>query len=290
MDLLSFVVQPTWREFLMELIQSHQMDPWDVDIVVVADNYLLRLRELQQLDLRVPANVILASSILLRFKADALRLQEEYSSEEPEEAQAHSLIEEEIPPLIFRSNLPRARRVTLDELVSALDDVMKKGKRTPQLKVAPLPFDIQLPKETMHDAIVQTYQKAWQLKDAENIVLFSDIMGQARNAETVVLHLLPLLHLVQERRMLIWQDEVFGEIFIRVFSEEEAKRFEEEEREEHRNQRQNDEIENAEYEKQRVQAKEKKAHSKALKAQITQTPLAENQEQIMQANPASPAR
>ncbi len=215
MDLLTIVVQPTWREFLIDLIHSNQMDPWDIDLSKVADIYLSRVRELQSLDLRVPANVILASALLLHFKADALTF------DEPQEETVEEiapLIDEEIPPLVFRTNLPRQRRVTLQELLNAVDEVMKKGSRQAVLpSVAPMPLNIVLPKETLHERIIKIYEKALAIKDAENVLLFSALFeGEVKNAEQVTLHLLPVLHLVQEQRMIAWQDQLYGEIFIKI--------------------------------------------------------------------------
>ncbi len=219
MDLLTIVVQPTWREFMVDLIQTNQMDPWDIDISQVADIYLKRVRELQSLDLRVPANVILASALLLHFKADALSLEDEPQEEAVEEIAP--LLNEEIPPLVFRPNLPRQRRVTLEELLNAVDQVMKKGARPQQLKAAPMPLNIMLPKETLHERIIAIYQKALALKDAENILLFSALFeGTKKNAEEVVFTLVPVLHLVQEQRAIVWQDQLFGEIFIKLLDKE----------------------------------------------------------------------
>ena len=48
------------------------MDPWDIDISAVAEAYLGRVRQLQAMDLRVPANVILACALLLRYKAETI--------------------------------------------------------------------------------------------------------------------------------------------------------------------------------------------------------------------------
>ncbi len=222
MDLLNIVVQPTWREFLVDLIQSHQMDPWDIDLADIADKYLIKVRELQSVDLRVPANVILASALLLHFKADALRVEDAFRTQEEEIVEeTQQLLSEDVPPLVFRTNLPRARRVTLQELLTAVDEVMKKGERKPTIKASPMPLNIVLPKESMHERIAHIYHKAHTLKDAENILLFSALVEGERTAHQLVLHLLPVLHLVQEQRMAIWQDELFGEIFIKMLPHEE---------------------------------------------------------------------
>jgi segregation and condensation protein A len=232
-DLLSIVVQPTWREFLTDLVAREKMNPWDVDVCAVADAYLARLRSLQAMDLRVPANVILACSILLRMKANTLLVEDEL--EDAQSGESPQLIEEEIPVLVLRPDRPRSRRVTLAELLNAVEDVMRAGKR-----FTPLPpglqqiLELEAPVENMGDKMANVLNRAQQLKDAEGLLLFSALVQAARAelngraperyADSVISHLLPVLHLAQEQKLLVWQDEFFGEIFLRLIDAEEEKR------------------------------------------------------------------
>ncbi len=230
-DLLEIVVQPTWRELLTELVASEKMDPWSIDLCKVADAYLARVRALQALDLRIPANVILASALLLRFKAEALNFEEEETLVESEEAP--TLIEEEIPDLVLRANRPRARRVTLQELMRAVEEVMRQGKRLlPASGVAfePTVLELELPKQSMNERMKSVFERALALKDEENLLLFSALVAAARKElnghappdNIMVAHeLLPVLHLIQEKKLAAWQDEFFGEIFLKILDEKE---------------------------------------------------------------------
>ncbi|NYZ74909.1 segregation/condensation protein A [Candidatus Micrarchaeota archaeon] len=236
MDLMSFVVQPTWKEFLIELVNSNQMNPWEVDLIDVADKYLQKIRELQSMDLRIPANIILASALLLRFKADALSLEEE--EPEPEVVEEHTYIQEEIPELVLRANQPRRRKLTLEELIQAVDDVMRDQAKPILQPVAPKIFSIELQKEDMNELMQKVYERALEIKDTQNVLLFSELIkpyftgepcpgpgnGHSHGiwcygVENVVRHLMPILHLVQENKVLAWQDNLFGEIFVRVLDE-----------------------------------------------------------------------
>ncbi|MEM4255055.1 MAG: segregation/condensation protein A [Candidatus Norongarragalinales archaeon] len=214
MDLLEVVVQPTWREFLVDLVQSEKMDPWDIDLCEVADKCLERIKNWESLDLRIPANVILASSLLLRFKADALEWKplEEYYDAAVEETPM--LIQEELPELILKPNRPRARRVTLQELMTAVESVMKQGRRIQRIIPAPIALNVQLPQKTMGERISDVFEKAKALKDADSLVLFSEL-SEGKTVE----HFIPILHLVNSQKVDAWQDEVFGEIFLKVLSE-----------------------------------------------------------------------
>jgi segregation and condensation protein A len=220
MDILNMVVQPTWREFLMELISTHQMDPWDIDVTALADVYLAKVRELQALDLRMPANVILASALLLHFKAESLKLDQGFSDEQATvEEETRTYIDEEVPDLVFRPNIPKSRRVTLDELMNAVEQVMGAGRIRPRSHAAPVELTVELPKEDMHEIIAKFYIKACNLKDSEGVLTYS-CMLPSKHPDEVSKNMLPLLHLVQEGRLLMWQDELFGEIFIKYVEEE----------------------------------------------------------------------
>ncbi len=218
LDLMQFVKEPSWREVLLEAIQSEQMNPWEIDLTKVADAYLKQVRKMEALDLRLPANVILASALLLHYKAQALRL------EEPEPVTEDGLIplqDEAIPELAYNANNARVRIVTLQELMEAVDDVLKQGPREIPRPERPQPIYVQLPKETMNELMQKVYFRAQELKDKEDIVLFSRLVksfnghGEAFS-ELVSYNLLPVLHLVQEDKMLAWQDLLFGEIFLKV--------------------------------------------------------------------------
>lgn len=217
MDLVSFVVQPTWKEVLLELVSTEQMDPWDVDVGVVAQKYIEHLKSLQALDLRIPANVILAASLLLRFKSENLMVQEE---DGPDTFEETVLQDEALPELVFRINRPRRRRVTLDELMKSMEAVMRKGRKTPSPRKAFLPaMLVHVDEEDMDQKMNAAFEKVQSKKDGEGMVLFSDLLEE-KTPEHIAKQLLPVLHLVQEQKVNAWQDEFFGEIFIQVIESE----------------------------------------------------------------------
>lgn len=222
LDLETLVQQPTWRELLLELVNSNQMNPWDIDIGEIADKYVQKVHELSSLDLRLPANVILASALLLRFKADGLNIEEDRFEEQLglEEFSQRELIQEEIPQLIIRTNKPRERRITLEELIQAVEEVIASTNAAQLVLPAPKTLELELPKETLHELIEKIYALANELKDENAVVKFSALLDPnllARdNRGHVVNRLMPVLHLVQERKVDIWQEQRHGEIHIKV--------------------------------------------------------------------------
>ncbi len=219
MKLERIVEYPTWREMLLDLVASKKLDPWNIDIIEITTSYIERIRKMEMLDLRVPANLILAAAILIRFKASALRFEEEAQipTEEtyvPEEGGEPEVI----PMLELKTRIPPKRMVTLDELLLAMErvfDEQKKREEKAQRIEIPSVINIQLPEFNIEQKMEEVYQRVLSEKDAEGLATFSAIL-RSREPLEVITTLLPVLHLVQDRRISIFQEKFFGEIFIRV--------------------------------------------------------------------------
>ncbi len=54
------------------LVEEGKLDPWDVDISVLARAYMEEIRRHELLDLRVPARAVFAASFLLKKQAEVL--------------------------------------------------------------------------------------------------------------------------------------------------------------------------------------------------------------------------
>ncbi len=224
-DIEKIVLLPTWREMLMDLVHQQKLDPWNIDVVDIATKYLERIRSLQMGDLRVPANLILAAAILLRFKSDMLSLEEQV-----QQATLETYMDEggpvEIPILELRSRIPPKRRVTLDELVTAMEKVLheqqeRENRPAPPVLV-PASLEIKLAEFNMDEHLEHVRVKIHQRLDAEGLVTFSALLDKPTREETVFT-LLPLLFLTQKGAISMAQDPFFGEIFIRLRQQEAAK-------------------------------------------------------------------
>src|SRR3989344_3718397 len=49
----------SWQTIIYDLINSEQLDPWDIDLSVLANKYIVRVRELEE------ANFFISSKVLL---------------------------------------------------------------------------------------------------------------------------------------------------------------------------------------------------------------------------------
>jgi len=221
MSLEKIVLLPTWREMLLDLVHQNTLDPWNIDVVDIATKYLERIRKIETSDLRIPANLILAAAILLRFKSDALQLEETIQQDTLE-----TYIEDggpvEIPMLELRSRIPPKRRVTLDELLNAMEKVFQESaSRETVMKQVTLPsnMEIKLSEFNVEEKIREVFGKVSANADSEGWATFSSLIGE-NSREEIIYTLLPLLYLAQEQKVVVLQEKFFGEIFIKVYSEE----------------------------------------------------------------------
>jgi segregation and condensation protein A len=219
-DLEQLVAQPTWREMLLDLVVSEKLDPWNIDLVDITSKYLERVRKLQKLDLRVPANLILAASILLRFKSDALRFEEEEQVVEQQTFIDEMQPPVEIPMLSLRTRIPRKRKVSLNELMTALEEVFEDQKRRQEKPVIRESLVINIPQYDITQRMKEIYTKVKKTADASGLVTFSSLLKE-KSREEIIYTLLPILHLAQDGKLSVFQEKFFGEIFIQLPVKEE---------------------------------------------------------------------
>src|SRR3989338_4821530 len=125
---LLFGNELSWHSIIYDLINSEQLDPWDIDICLLSNKYLETVRKLEEANFFVSSKVLFAASLLLRIKSEILlnhylpslddilfgnKAEKKYTQERLE-------LDEEIPELVPRSPLPRYKKVTLQELMMAL--------------------------------------------------------------------------------------------------------------------------------------------------------------------------
>lgn len=217
-DFVSLIDQPDWKTILISLVKSERMDPWNIDVKILAQKYLEKIQSMQHADLRLPANAILASAILLKFKARALRLS---SIEEEADVDFKSLLTEEqllggMMPELVNPRLVREGKVTLDQLVESIESILEKtktkvqrelsGRNRPQFQI---PFQGMNVNAVMDEVMVSAKKHA----DTTGLALFSH-MAEGKKTGHVIELFLGLLFLVNAGKLAAWQDSLFGEIFV----------------------------------------------------------------------------
>ncbi len=69
-------------KLLVDMAKQGKIDPWNVDVVEVADRFLQELERARRLDLRISGRVLLYAAILVRMKAEILAEEAIFSYDE----------------------------------------------------------------------------------------------------------------------------------------------------------------------------------------------------------------
>lgn len=215
-DVIDLVyTEATWKDLLIELVDKNKLDPWNIDIIEIVEKYIDTVKKLKVLDLRVPANIILAAAILLRLKSNYLSLQDYDETGEmgiAEDVQRPNII---VDPLNFRLRLPPKRKISLTELIAALDEAMeiKAEKMSPSIKPQPfIPitlenFDIAAETEKLYGVLKEHVDKS-------KMVTFS-YMTRLSSINDILLELfIPLLFLAHKGKVGLIQERFFSDIII----------------------------------------------------------------------------
>jgi len=225
---LLFSDKLSWQSIIYDLINTEQLDPWDIDLVMLATKYMERIRGLEEANLFISSKVLFAASLLLRIKSEILLNQYIPSlddilfgrKEEKRYVQERIELDEEIPELIQRTPLPRHRKVTLQELMAALGKAVKTENRRIQKVVTAKQQEIEtaiaIPKAKINiqDRIKNVYAVLKNVfSGRENKLAFSEFVEKHHNGERVETFV-PLLHLDNQHKVLLEQEGHLEEIWI----------------------------------------------------------------------------
>lgn len=225
---LLFSDKLSWQSIIYDLINSEQLDPWDVDICLLANKYLEKIRELEEANFFISSKVLLAASLFLRIKSEILlnrylpSLDEILFGKEEKTyyVQERLELDEDVPELIPRTPLPRTRKVTLEELMAALGKAIKTENR----RIRRVMIEKQrrfeaagvLPRKIVNvrEQIRELYKKLKVLfnENEYSRIAFSSFVG--KSPEERISHFVPLLYLDNQHRILVEQDAPFDEIWI----------------------------------------------------------------------------
>ncbi|MBI2653763.1 segregation/condensation protein A [Candidatus Woesearchaeota archaeon] len=226
----------TWQSIIYELVNNEQMDPWDIDVSILAQKYIDMLRTLKQHDFRVSGKVLLAAAILLKMKSnklvgedlselDRLLIGVEEQIDElgfEETSQIPKL--DEIPTLIPRTPQPRKRKVSIFDLVEALERALEVKKRRLLHSIPPLNLEAPKKKKDITMIIREVYGriKSFFISALSGKLTFSKLLP-SESKEDKVYTFIPLLHLAQQDKIELVQETPFGEIQVLLKKKEEQK-------------------------------------------------------------------
>ncbi|MEK6906201.1 MAG: segregation/condensation protein A [Nanoarchaeota archaeon] len=218
-----------WQEIIYDLINTEQLDPWNIDITILTDKYLKKVQELEEADFFVSSKVLLAAALLLRIKSEILLNKYIKSIDEilfgEKEKKKHVLerieLDEDIPFLIPKSPIPRLRKVTLKELIESLNKAIVTENRRIKKEIinrnAIVESSFSLPKKnfSLKDKIREIYGNLLKVLDKDGRikkVSFTDFIGGSREEKIITFS--PLLHLEDRKKIWLEQEAHFEEIHI----------------------------------------------------------------------------
>lgn len=236
--------QPTNEEpveILVQMAERGEIDPWNIDIVEVTDRFLRELDRRKELDLRISGRTLFYAAVLLRMKSEYLgqaEIPEENGFEDDGMDTGDFLddefgpgdgldggrggpierLEREISRRLERKHL-RKRPITLFELISELKSIEKEERRRQRMRRSAPEILI-----TAEDVVSIAHEEGYSETANSVFSTCEDWIGEgkeislreiaARLGWTLASVYIPLLFLVHEGRLSLWQEEFFGEIFI----------------------------------------------------------------------------
>lgn len=227
-----------WQAIIYDLIKTEQLDPWDIDLSLLAKKYVEKVQLLQEMEegsFFISSKVLLAAAILLRIKSEILHdnikdideiLFDKKGKPKDELVDANALVdfaaefEKDQNYILPRTPLPRSRKITLQELMTALDRAIntehRRIKNIITAQRVKRNFDFILPKpginikEKIRDLYLKI--KLFFSKKSDEKLTFTQLAGDERGERIACF--LPLLHLDNQGKINLEQAKPFDEIDI----------------------------------------------------------------------------
>jgi segregation and condensation protein A len=218
----------TWQTIIYDLVKSEEMNPWDIDISILSKRYMETLKKLKEMNFNISGKIVLASAILLKLKTRKL-VEEDLTNFEniinpPEELD--ELYDDDLNLDIQENNIivipktpqPRRRKVSVTDLVSALQKALEVNKRrvTRHLEDMKNIPEVEVPEKKIDitEMISDIYSKILNFfKSGGKSLTFNNFIKSDRREDKIATFV-PLLHLDTQRKIDLRQTEHFGEIEI----------------------------------------------------------------------------
>ena len=218
----------SWQAIIYDLIRTEQLDPWDIDIGVLAEKYASFIEGLEEADFFVSSKVLLACSLLLRLKSELLLNKYIVSLDEAlygrKEGSKYGverieIDEDELPLLVPRTPMMRYKKVTLNELIGslskAIDTENRRIKKEIKQKQAEKSALVVLPKNVIplrqRIKIIFTRIKK-HLQHPEQVHMKYSELAPSRGEKLACF--LPILHLTNQEKVYLKQDNHLDEIYM----------------------------------------------------------------------------
>lgn len=213
-----FWIRSPWK-VLFDLVRLHKVQPWNVDLSNILTTLLKEMGGKGSIDFSASGIALLSSAIIYRMKSEQILELQEPPKPPPEKVVAV------LPPPIQLPYRFEYTSTTIDNLVDALDEIFKDETFMESLStptpIAPEPFVLRDLDDFMIDIeskIEDMYEIILTLAEKSEVVRFSTLVQGIKRREAIRTFLL-ILFLANTGRIELWQDEEFGEMYIRSSKE-----------------------------------------------------------------------
>jgi len=221
----------TWQSIIYNLVKTEQMDPWDINISHLSEKYIQKIKELQDVNFFISGKVVLAASILLKMKSvklvdeslaefDSLLFQseEDILTGDDEEYETN---QEKIPELLVKTPRSRRRKINLNDLMEALQKALeveqhREIRRQDQKVIRPAEIPIKIDISAL---IKNLYDKIKEFFKRNPEVTFTELLPSQEKKDKIYTFI-PLLHLENQGKINLQQEQQFGEIKITEYKGE----------------------------------------------------------------------
>lgn len=228
-----------WKELMIDLVHKEGMDPWDINITLLTEKFIETVKAMQEADLKISGKMFLATAMLFKLKSshlvdyDISRLDALLNEQDEEEffddfdendPNGRSRRPQDPYQLIRRNPQPRNRKVSIHDLVQALQKAMQTRKR--KLTADRPNYDFKMPEGgfDITNSIRELFNKInyyTQKKEQEELT-FTSLLPPRAGKQEKVHTFIPLLHLENEQKVDTTQANPFEEIYVRKFSQKHA--------------------------------------------------------------------
>ncbi len=193
---------------LTDVLQLDKVEPWNVDVGKLVGAFLREMKRMGDIDFRVSGNALYSASVIFMKKTRELV---ELGILPPEAVEDDDDFE---IPMIHPPFRLTNRRVTLQELLVAMDRVLSKGvrsraspiKRQMRTRVDPLSFTMGINRANVEENISEVLEDLHKMMKIGEIAKFTDILMNHTRKE-IVRVFFALLHLYARVYVDIWEDE-----------------------------------------------------------------------------------
>ncbi|MAG60601.1 hypothetical protein CL619_02325 [archaeon] len=230
-----------WKELMINLVHKEGMDPWDINITLLTEKFIATVKAMQEADLKISGKMFLATAMLFKLKShhlveyDISRLdallneqEEEFYDEDFDENNNNGKGRRNQDPyqLIRRNPQPRKRKVSIHDLVQALQKAMKSRKRKLNINKPNYEFKIPDGSFDITNSIRELFNKInyYTKKKEQEELTFTSLLPPRAGKQEKVHTFIPLLHLENEKKVDTTQLKPFEEIYVRKYSKANAKK------------------------------------------------------------------